>query len=282
MIAPSVFRLPSPRSPGAGRADSSAPAAPAAHATPATVPVPAPRTADRTDTAGPRTAVPTPAPGPAPAGASIPGELTLWMLDVLQDADAAAELAPGVLDAGEQKRAADFRFDEHRRAYVAAHVGLRMLLGDRLHVAPGEVEFTREACPTCGKPHGRPAVAGSDLHFSLSHSGSLALVALASVTVGADVEKMPGLKVADQTAEMLHPDETAELAAFPDSERAAAFGRVWTRKEAYLKALGTGLSRGLSLDYVGAGPTPPPGPPGWTLIDVKAPEGYLGALAVRA
>ncbi|GHH83285.1 hypothetical protein GCM10018793_45010 [Streptomyces sulfonofaciens] len=220
-------------------------------------------------------------PGPSADGGGAAPPLVLRVLNVVEEADAAAVLAPGVLDATEQKRAADFRREEHRRGYVAAHVALRFLLGARLGLAPGAVRLTRETCPTCGELHGRPAVVGGGVHFSLSHSGALALIAMAPVTVGADVEETPSREVADQTARMLHPDEAAELAALPDAERAMAFGRAWVRKEAYLKALGTGLSRSLALDYVGTGPTPPPGPRGWALTDVRVPQGYLAAVAVR-
>jgi 4'-phosphopantetheinyl transferase len=200
---------------------------------------------------------------------------------VVQDADAATALASGILDAAEQERAAKFRRSQDRRSYVAAHVALRSLLGARLGMPPEAVEFVRETCPTCGGPHGRPAVAGGGLHFSLSHSGDLAMIGLAATTIGVDVEKTPTLRTATETARMLHPDETAELQALGDDARAEAFGRAWVRKEAYLKALGTGLSRALSLDYMGTGPAPAQAQPGWTLADVRAPRGYLAATATR-
>lgn len=215
---------------------------------------------------------------PASKGAAGPA---LWLVDALKDADAALLLAPDILDADERKRAAAFHRDRDRRMYTAAHVALRMLLGDRLRTAPETVEFIREECPTCGGPHGRPAVPGGRLHFSLSHSGGLALIGLADTVIGVDVEQTPTLDVADQTARMLHPDETAELEALPEDARAVGFGRAWTRKEAYLKAIGTGLSRSPALDYMGTGPAPAQHQPDWTLADVAVPEGYLAAVATR-
>ncbi len=205
----------------------------------------------------------------------------LWLVNVVEEADAAAALAAGVLDAAEQQRAANFHRAKDRVSYVSAHVALRVLLGAELGVPPQAVEFVRETCPTCGGPHGRPAVAGGALHFSLSHSGELALIGTAPVTVGVDVEETPTLKVATDTARMLHPDETAEIDALPDDARADGFGRAWVRKEAYLKALGTGLSRSPALDYMGTGPEPAQRQAGWTLTDIRVPQGYMAAAATR-
>ncbi len=216
----------------------------------------------------------------APAS-DTPAGPALWLVDVVKDADAALLLGPGILDAAERKRAADFHRERDRRMYTAAHVALRLLLGARLQTAPEAVEFIREECPTCGEPHGRPAVPGGRLHFSLSHSGGLALIGLADTVIGVDVEQTPSLDVATQTARMLHPDETAELEALPEQDRAVGFGRAWTRKEAYLKAIGTGLSRSPALDYMGTGQTPAQHQPDWTLADVAVPEGYLAAAATR-
>jgi 4'-phosphopantetheinyl transferase len=219
-------------------------------------------------------------PGTDGAAQAPPG-LSLWLLNVVEETDAATALAPRLLDEAEQKRAAAFYRDKDSRSYTSAHVALRLLLGERLQMPPEAVRFVRETCPTCGEPHGRPAVAGGGLHFSLSHSGALALIGTAPVTVGVDVEETPTLKVATDTARMLHADETAELDALAGDARAEGFGRVWTRKEAYLKALGTGLSRSPALDYMGTGPVPAQDLPGWALWDVQAPQGYVAAVALR-
>ncbi|MET9427114.1 4'-phosphopantetheinyl transferase superfamily protein [Streptomyces sp. NPDC003036] len=79
----------------------------------------------------------------------------------------------------------------------------------------------------------------------------------------------------------LQPAEARELAALPEAERPAAFARAWVRKEAYLKGIGTGLGRSPSLDYVGTGPDPADGPPGWRVSDVVVPEDFTAAVAVR-
>lgn len=219
-----------------------------------------------------------PRTGPLPVGRAV----SVWALDTTLDvvggyrvADAAA-----VLDAGEADRAAKLLREADRHRYVASHLGLRALLGGYLGLAPEAVELTREDCPCCGGPHGRPAVAGGGVHFSLSHSGDLAYFAFAPVPVGVDVEAVPGPAAAADVLTSLHADETAELRALSDAGRPSALARVWARKEACLKATGTGIALGLAEPYVGSAPEPA-SVPGWILTDLPAPAGYAAALAVR-
>jgi 4'-phosphopantetheinyl transferase len=208
--------------------------------------------------------------------------VSLWLADVLRSGEGAARLAPGVLDAAERQRAAAFGRPEDRRRYLVAHVAVRVLLGARLGVTADAVRFVRDPCPSCGAPHGRPAVRGADVHFSVSRSGDAVLIGIADVPVGVDVEQVPPSDVVAALSSSLHRKEAAELAAESGQTRSVAFARAWARKEAYLKGLGTGLSRELARDYVGAGPAPGTGPRGWTLGDVAVPEGYAGAFALRA
>lgn len=193
----------------------------------------------------------------------------------------------GLLDAEERQRAERFRREEDREIYVAAHTALRVLAGAYLGRSPAGLSFGREACPGCGGPHGRPVLAGLagegvGLHFSLSHSRGLALVAFAPVPVGADVEGVPEARTVGHVMGSLHPEEQRELTDLAEDERASAFARCWTRKEAYVKGTGEGLSGpGFVKTVVGAGPRPLP-VPGWTLTDVRVPAGFAAACAVRA
>lgn len=210
----------------------------------------------------------------------------LW----IPDEAAAAASAADLLDAAEVRRLAAFQDPAARERYLTSHVGLRVLLGAHLGTAPGDVELTRDPCamPDCGRPHGRPAVAGRpDLRFSLAHAGDAALYALSGSPVGADVESAriagDGL---ERVAPRLHPAERAALAALPADRRGDALLGCWVRKEALLKGLGTGLAAGLGAHHVGladrlAPPGAPPPPEGWTLLDVPAPDGYQAAVAVR-
>ncbi|MEU2026631.1 4'-phosphopantetheinyl transferase superfamily protein [Streptomyces sp. NPDC016469] len=216
--------------------------------------------------------------GPAPSWSS--GDPSLWLVDTERAAEAARLLAPRILDASELARMEKLAFPADRACYTAAHLALRLLLGAHQGVAPEAVRLTRQRCPSCDGPHGRPATGGG-AHFSLSHTRGVALLAFAGVPVGVDVERVPEARVVTEVAGQLHPAEAAELAELPQEERPAAFTRVWTRKEAYLKGEGTGLAGGLHREHVGTGPRPL-SPPGWAVTDVAAPAGYVAAVAVQA
>lgn len=185
-----------------------------------------------------------------------------------------------LLDGAERARADALVRETDRAAYVAAHAVLRRLLGAYLRVAPAQVLCVREPCPCCGGDHGRPAIAGAPLHYSLSRSGGLVLAGFASVRIGVDIEEVPSPGTVDSVVHALHPDERDELLWQPDSERPGAFARCWTRKEAYLKGTGTGLAEDPSLTRVGAG-REPAGVRGWSLADVPVPGPYRAACALR-
>jgi 4'-phosphopantetheinyl transferase len=165
-------------------------------------------------------------------------------------------------------------------ARTAAHRLLRTLLSRQLGVSPDEIELVRERCGRCGGPNGRPAVRGAPgVHFSLAYAGALALVALAPAPVGVDVERpVPG-PAWRELSPLLHPAERRELERAGPGLRTRALSRVWTRKEACLKAIGAGLAHGLREPYVGAGARPAV-PPGWILRDVVVPGGHTAAVAL--
>ncbi|WP_328313219.1 4'-phosphopantetheinyl transferase superfamily protein [Streptomyces sp. NBC_00442] len=227
------------------------------------------------------TPVPTPVPTPTPLALPRPHELDIWQVTVGEQEEATADVQR-VLDAAERRRWSQFRSPADRNRYATAHLALRRLLGSYLAVDPADVVLDREPCPLCAEPHGRPAVPGSGLHFSLSHSGDQVLLAFGPTPVGVDVERLPDAAVADELATTLHPRETAELALLAGPEdRRAAFGRCWCRKEAYLKGIGTGLGVSPDVDYVGTGPGPA-GLPRWTLMDLTVARGYAAAVAYAA
>ncbi|MEU3470940.1 4'-phosphopantetheinyl transferase superfamily protein [Streptomyces sp. NPDC006687] len=216
--------------------------------------------------------------GEIPAGSGT----AVWVLDTTRAVIGGHEAggAAALLDTEERARAGRLVRPGDQRTYLASHLGLRVLLGGYLGVAPEEVRFVREDCPNCGGPHGRPAVAGGGVHFSLSHSGDLAYFAFAGVPVGVDVEGLPSAAAVADVLTTLHPAETAELTDLPEEGRRAALARVWARKEACLKATGVGLAEGLAEPYVSSA-ADPARVPGWALRDLPAPSGYAAALAVR-
>ncbi|MFE4589906.1 4'-phosphopantetheinyl transferase family protein [Streptomyces laurentii] len=222
-----------------------------------------------------------------------------WLLDVTEEPGSGSGHGPGPgdaldltpLDAHERERAAAFLRPADRHLYAVAHLALRTILGGLLGERPAGLVFGRDTCPCCGGPHGRPvlAVPSPPLHFSLSHTPGRVLVATAPVPVGADVEGRPAPESVRDLATVLHPRERAEVEAEPDPERrAAVFGRIWARKEAYLKGLGTGLGRDPGLDDLGGDldgdPVREPGrhPAGWSVYDLPCGPRHHGALALRA
>jgi len=184
-----------------------------------------------------------------------------------------------LLNETERGRARGFWRSGDRARFVAGHVALRRLLGAYLSVPPKTVDLIRLPCPLCGAPHGRPAVAGNSIHFSISYAASLILIALARVPIGVDVEARVAPRIAGELGPLLHPREAAELHEQVGTEQAQAFTQAWTRKEAYLKGLGTGLARDPSADYLGATAGAPTDPAGWAVSDLVLEPGYAGAIA---
>ncbi|GAA2502408.1 hypothetical protein GCM10010406_43650 [Streptomyces thermolineatus] len=226
-------------------------------------------------------------PDPFPVVPVPPGRLDLWLVRGPRGNGAAAPGLPGLglpdLDDAERRRAGSFVRPDQALLYATAHVALRRLLGRYTGTAPRDLRFVRESCPRCGEAHGRPALARSGPspppHFSLSHSAGLALVGVAAVPVGVDVERLPRGETVEVCTPALHPRERAELARASREERNELFGRLWTRKEAYLKGTGTGLRRPPAHDYLGADRSGHP--PGWAVLDVVCPPTHTAAAAVR-
>lgn len=170
----------------------------------------------------------------APILLDVRSPFQLWLLPLtvsMTDADLA------LLDDREHARAARFAFERDRVRYVCAHAALRRLLADRTGVPAAALRFE---LGEFGKPQLRD-VPGCT--FSLSHSGDRALVAFADRDqIGVDLEAVHTLRDVDAlAAQCLRPQERFHFEATPKSERDLAFLRAWTRKEACLKALGTGL-----------------------------------------
>jgi 4'-phosphopantetheinyl transferase len=107
----------------------------------------------------------------------------------------------------------------------------------------------------------------------------MALIGIAGVPIGVDTERLPSRETVEDCSQELHPAERSELAAAGVEEQNVRFGQIWTRKEAFLKGIGTGLSRSLSEDYLGADVERHPR--GWFLIDVTCGPTHCAAAAIR-
>ncbi len=152
-----------------------------------------------------------------------------------------------LLDAGERERAARFRFAHLGTRHVAAHAGMRRLLGEWLDLDPARVPL---ATTGNGKPVLAPEAAqlagprarSASPHFNLTHCEAVGYLGIADFEIGVDVESMRPLSDLDSLIEVCcSPIERARLGGLPAAARAAAFLRLWTRKEAALKAWGTGI-----------------------------------------
>jgi 4'-phosphopantetheinyl transferase len=149
-----------------------------------------------------------------------------------------------VLSAEERDRAARFRFDADRDAFMAAHALLRAMLSERAEVAP---ETWRFVAGPAGKPALDPAHGLPWLRFNLTHARSLVACAVAvGEDIGIDVESLDRRPPAEGlAARWFAPEENACLAAMPEPARTEAFLRFWTLKEAFVKATGDGIALGI-------------------------------------
>ena len=185
-----------------------------------------------------------------------------------------AHAAARSLSHAERGRAARFRFERERRRFSVARARLRELLAERLDAPPESIEFLygRE-----GKPALAERFARSGWRFNLSHRGELAVYAFSrSGEVGVDLEAVHPIDEADAIAAHVFSrrEHEAYRAAAP-SERPLAFFRCWTRKEAFVKALGGGVSMPLAEVDVAQAPA------GWRLESFSPLPGFIGALAVQ-
>lgn len=187
------------------------------------------------------------------------------------------------LDAEETERARRFVHDVHRRRYLAAHVALRDHLGTFLETAPSALRFD-------AGPHGKPQLTGpAAVQFNLSHSEDWALVGVSRhVPVGVDIEMLRPVDDALALARRHYsPDEQLACLSVRDSrERDEAFLRVWTRKEACMKAVGLGLRLAPSSFEAGAQAEARvarlPTPDGEALVEVRSVETGIDAVAAVA
>lgn len=139
----------------------------------------------------------------------------------------------------EQERARRFSFDRDRNRFVAARSTLRTLLGRYLSCVPEQIQFNYGV-------RGKPAIAvptSHRLHFNLSHSGSWAVLAIATESVGVDLEQgNPRVEAVALANRFFSTEDRSWLLAHPPEDRQRAFFRLWVAREAVLKADGTGLN----------------------------------------
>jgi 4'-phosphopantetheinyl transferase len=224
-------------------------------------------------------------------GRRSPGSDTVEI--VVERLDASPEVvceSETLLSDTERHRAARFVFDRDRNRFVLARARLRQLLALRLGTEPGSVELTQDV-------HGKPALAqclsDSGLRFNLSHSNDVAVFAFASgCEVGIDVEAVRVMDDADAiAARFFSVAENKAYLELDPGDRVPGFFNCWTRKEAFVKAIGEGLSYRLDRFDVSLAPGEParilrvddkPGDAcGWHLDAFNPIPGYVAAVVTE-
>jgi 4'-phosphopantetheinyl transferase len=216
-------------------------------------------------------------------GTIAPDEVHVWawaLEPAMVDLPAHIE----ILDQQERERMQRFHFAPDRARYSVAHANLRRILGGYLHQPAAGLRFDTNGF---GKPELHQSESSSSLHFSLSHSRSIAVLAVANGRpVGVDVEEVRPIE--PEVADMhFSASERSQLNQLQGDAWLLGFYRCWTRKEAILKAEGIGLFRALDSFDVSLLPDETADLLGtrkdfsypWRLHDLSPSEGTIGAVA---
>lgn len=216
------------------------------------------------------------------------GEAHLWAVNI-DDPPLPLDRLRRVLSEDERARSKRFRFAADERRSVVGRGCLRLVLGSQLELRAEALSFE---CSDDGKPRLTGSKAG-EIGFNVSHSGDWVLIGVASAReVGVDVERIRPVPEYEHIAERYFaPAELTYIRAQPEADRLLSFFRCWTLKEAFVKAVGTGLGMRLASVEVSIGSDEPsllrtpggvePGPGGWTIWGDALDPVHLAALAVE-
>jgi 4'-phosphopantetheinyl transferase len=211
--------------------------------------------------------------------------IDLWAVQ-LSAPDLIVERCMEMLSLDERARAERFRFEQHRRTYALSRGILRELLGHYTSIPPPNIRFSYGS-------KGKPNLVVPSIQFNCSNSAIMALYAMTrSCDLGVDIEQIRALQDIEQVADRYFcPEEASQLMSLPPAERNPAFFHCWTRKEAYVKAVGDGLSMPLDSFRVTLMPADPvefihigndrETAKQWTLHNFTYIPGYAAALAYR-
>lgn len=218
-----------------------------------------------------------------------PATVACWHVDLAHPEPVVAALA-SVLADDERQRAGRFVFPRDRGRFIVARACLRVLLAELTGQSPAGLRFVYAPA---GKPSLEPGSTSPPLHFNLSHAEDVAVIAASSDgPLGVDVEAVRPLPdMMSIASRFFTPAETETIAGAAPHQRALAFFLCWTRKEAFSKALGDGLSLSLDRYQVACRPGDPArilaidgsqtAAAEWTVFDLEPAPGFVSAVVMR-
>lgn len=209
----------------------------------------------------------------------------IWQTRLIQSSQK-LEFYQSILAADEIKRARRFKFERDQQAFVIARGTLRMILSNYLSLSPEQIQFKYSS-------HGKPSLDHDPLllHFNLSHTHEIAIYAIAlQENIGIDIEYCREIEVISLAKRFFCDSEYQWLNSLNSEEQYAAFFRLWTCKESYLKATGEGLTGLKDIEIV----TPLDTPlkilkvsqdselaKHWILKKIETPKNYVATLAIK-
>lgn len=214
-----------------------------------------------------------------------PHRVDVWRVFLNVQPDSLRQME-SALSADEIQRASRFHFDRDRERYIVAHASLRDILVRYLQCEPRDLKFSLNE-------YGKPFLTEHNIQFNLSHSGDFALIAVTGgQKVGVDIEFVrEDIELENIATRYFSPREVSELTALPLEQRTFGFFHCWTRKEAYIKAQGLGLSLPLENFDVSLSPNEPAilratrpdagEAARWSMHSLEVEPNYTGALAVE-
>lgn len=214
-------------------------------------------------------------------------EIHVWSANIDQPNSVIQELTQ-TLSEDELKRADRFYFDKHKNRFITCRGILRNILGNYLEIAPEKIQF-------CYSDRGKPALLpnNNNLYFNLSHSENMAVYAMTrKLQIGVDIEYIRPITDAEEIAKRFFSESEYKLIqSLPENQKQLAFFNCWTRKEAYIKAIGQGLA--YSLDKIEVSLIPGESPRiisiggdtnlanNWSIYELKLNNSYAAALAIE-
>ena len=213
-------------------------------------------------------------------------EAHVWRADLEIDERVQSSLL-NLLSPDEKRRALKFRFAKDSRNFIATRGILRSLIGKYLEIKPAEVCFQYNQ-------FGKPGITNNNpLQFNISHSQNMALFAFSKKhNVGVDVEFLnPNIQVKDIAINFFSRNEIRKLLSLPDQQKPLGFFNCWTRKEAFIKAVGAGLSFPLDKFEVSMEPDKPAkllatdwdpnAASKWSIYSISLGSNFVGSLAIE-